>query len=747
MEATPATTATRRERFELFFVSALVLFLELACIRWFPAHILFLSYFTNAVLLACFLGMSVGCWSAGRSRDLIQSTPAVLCLSVTSAVLAEHFQSSDFFGHWVPEQGSAMRTFWGTAAPAYHGPAIPAELLNALVFLVVAAIMVGPGQELGRRLQRVPDRIAAYSLNILGSIGGLALFAAASWLELSPVWWFTAVALAIGYFLRSRAHGRALVVRGALLGITVVATAMTSVFWSPQVRFAREHFWSPYYRVDYEPDRLGIWASLGSHQVMVARSSAIGKGYALPYLLRRDVGLAPFREVLIIGAGSGNDVSRALQWGAERVDAVEIDPVILRLGREHHPDQPYQDSRVTVHLDDGRNLLQSSQRRYDLVVYGNLDSVVLHSGYSSIRLESYLLTQEAFEEVRRHLKPGGWFVVNNGFPRGWVVGRIHQQLQATFGTEPMIFAFPTPRDFPPDSPGGYAILMAGDITRLRTAFQISGSYAMRRNESPGPQTHNGFQPSALLPGEQIAIRLSQAPPPGDLRGATDDWPFVYLRRASVPGQNLRGIALLLLSSLLFLLIVGFRPGKLHDADSALTMFFLGAGFLLLETKAVVQSALLLGSTWMVNTFVILAILVLILLANLLVGRFRPNRLAPFFLGLLLALSAGWAVPLRVLLGLDRLPQLLVAGVLLLSPVLFAGVIFATLFDRSSAPERDFGANIAGAMVGGLTEYLSLVFGFQALALVAGVFYLVAALGVTRLREGSAGGVSVALGHD
>ncbi len=45
----------------------------------------------------------------------------------------------------------------------------------------------------------------------------------------------------------------------------------------------------------------------------------------------------------MIGAGSGNDVSRALQWGAQHVDAVEIDPVIQRLGVENHPDHPYAD--------------------------------------------------------------------------------------------------------------------------------------------------------------------------------------------------------------------------------------------------------------------------------------------------------------------------------------------------------------------------------------------------------------------
>ena len=137
---------------------------------------------------------------------------------------------------------------------------------------------------------------------------------------------------------------------------------------------------------------------------MVSRNENF-PAYALPHLLNRDAGRPAFADVLIIGAGSGNDVSRALQWGAKHVDAVEIDPAIYRLGREYHPDHPYQDERVQIHLDDGRNFLRSTDRKYDLIVYALVDSLVLHSGYSNIRLESFLFTRQTFEDVRRHLKP------------------------------------------------------------------------------------------------------------------------------------------------------------------------------------------------------------------------------------------------------------------------------------------------------------------------------------------------------
>src|SRR5262249_41360083 len=125
--------------------------------------------------------------------------------------------------------------------------------------------------------------------------------------------------------------------------------------------------------------------------------------YALPHLFNRDAGRPPFKEALIIGAGSGNDLSRGLLFGAEHIDAVEIDPVIQRLGREDHPNKPYSDPRVNPVLDDGRNFLRSAPRKYDLVVYALVDSLVLQSSYSNIRLESYLFTRQAFEDIKKHL--------------------------------------------------------------------------------------------------------------------------------------------------------------------------------------------------------------------------------------------------------------------------------------------------------------------------------------------------------
>ena len=152
------------------------------------------------------------------------------------------------------------------------------------------------------------------------------------------------------------------------------------------------------------------------------------------------------------------------------------------------------------------------------------------------------------------------------------------------------------------------------------------------------------------------------------------------------------------------------------------MFFLGAGFMLIETKAVVQMALLFGSTWMVNSIVFCAVLSMILVANLLRAR-RPAALADAVLRRAVGVArrqrgrAARCVP-RTVARACRSPA---RALLAFTPVLFAGVVFAMSFRHAVDADRAFGANVAGAMVGGLSEYSSMLLGFQYVVLVALAF--------------------------
>ncbi len=116
--------------------------------------------------------------------------------------------------------------------------------------------------------------------------------------------------------------------------------------------------------------------------------------------------------------------------------------MILEIGREHHPDHPYSDPRVSVHLDDGRSFLHKTPKQYDLIIFALVDSLVLHSGYSSLRLESFLFTEQAFRDIKARLKPGGVFAMYNFYRQGWVVGRIEKTVEKVFGSKPVVISLP-----------------------------------------------------------------------------------------------------------------------------------------------------------------------------------------------------------------------------------------------------------------------------------------------------------------
>ena len=157
------------------------------------------------------------------------------------------------------------------------------------------------------------------------------------------------------------------------------------------------------------------------------------------------------------------------------------------------------------------------------------------------------------------------------------------------------------------------------------------------------------------------------------------------------------------------------------------MFFLGAGFMLIETKAVVHMALVFGGTWMVNSLVFVGVLVMILLANLFVLVRKPVKLPVYYAGLLITLLLNVFVPLNSFLAATPAVQMLGACSLVFAPVLFAAVIFAVSFSRTEQADRAFGFNIAGAMAGGLSEYASMLLGFRLLLLVAIAFYALSAI--------------------
>ena len=713
----------RRQGLNLFLVGFLVLFFELACIRWFAAYVVFLQFFTNVVLIASFLGMSCGCLAARQPRDWLGYFPFIALGTIVAALAL-----FKVYNHWsglsidVGGQASPQEVFFGTE---YRNPdvaqfAVPIEAVAAVFFVLVALMFVGLGQVLGRAFDAYPNRVMGYTLNIAGSLAGIVGFSAISFIQAPPVAWFLISCAGAAYLLYQTAS---LTRYRALALVTAVVSVSLPTHWFSTAFHTR---WSPYYMVVHDTSNGGIEVNSIGHQKMVPFASA-GSSYTLIHLLQEHSGGAPFHDVLVIGAGSGNDLAHALRFGTSQIDAVEIDPVIQDIGRRYHSDHPYQDPRVVRHLDDGRHFLRTTDHKYDLVIYALVDSLVLHSGYANIRLESYLFTEQALNDVKRVLKPNGLFVMYNFFRQGWIVERIAAMAERTFGCPPLVLSLPYKEILRASSPAGFMAIIAGCHSRVADAFAQHKSFWL--NTVPVRNLDvDGFalQPETMTRDQQREFeRISPTTlihDGGDVLSTSDNWPFLYLRGKLIPDLTKRSMVML------GLLGVGMVYLFLPRGRIAINgrMFFLGAAFMLLETRAVVQMALLFGSTWLVNSAVFFTVLVLILLSNLYVLKTQRLRLFGHYVGLLILLMVGVLVPLDLFLS-GGIPWRYAAPcILALGPMFFAGIIFAASFRDATNPDLAFGSNIAGSVLGGVAESFSMLLGFQHLLFLAMLFYLLSA---------------------
>lgn len=731
----------------LVLISAVMLLLELACIRWFGATVAFLTFFTNIVLLASVTGIGVGCLAARHRWDFAPWVLPLLLASVAFSGMTWDAAQSRALAVSLGDQERPDQVYYGAEDQPWAGMKLPIEALAAIVFALVALTFVGLGQAMGRAFREIPNRLVAYAADLGGSIAGTVGFAALSSWQAPPIAWFAIAGLGVVTITPRRAplvrrvkwQMPSRVVALACLAMLLVGVAS----WSRNP--AAETAWSPYYRVEYFPDSRLIRTNAIGHQMMHdVRTSA--QTYSLPYLLARDAGMAPFRDVLVMGAGSGNDVAAALANGAESVHAVEIDPVLQRLGREHHPNRPYDDPRVAPVLDDGRSFVRSAppgtargDGNFDLIVYALVDSLVLHSGYSSLRLESFLYTEDAFRDAKARLRPGGVVCVSNYFRQGWMVARLREMAKSAFGGEPIVISIPFQADILPDSQRGYfTMLLAGNVEPIRSVFAQHGAFwstaSLERQRSA-----SGYAaiPPEALGGPGATMKIAPSAVKADAEGLvpTDDWPFLYLRTPSIPWLNLRGM--LLMAGLAVALLLALAPGRGRGAVlPSGRMFFLGAGFMLLETKGIVHLALLFGSTWMVNSIVFAAVLIMVLLSNLLAMAIRPSRLWPWYAGLFASLAVNLLVPMETFLGMPGPWKAVLSCAVVFTPIAFAGVIFSASFARSEDPDADFGANVGGIVLGGLSEYASLLVGFNGLIGLAIAYYALSAISILGRRKGA-----------
>jgi len=501
-----------------------------------------------------------------------------------------------------------------------------------------------------------------------------------------------------------------------ILGVTFVVCVL---LLSLRDHKHAETYWSPYQKLDlranydegqitsYTLNTNDSWYQqivdlspefVHSHPNEFRTVPAPWRAYNLPYRFYPEP-----ESVLVLGSGMGNDVAAALRNGAARVIAVEIDPLILKLGQELHFEHPYESPRTQVVLNDARSYLQNSHEHFDLIVFSLLDSHTTASHFSNIRIDNFVYTREALSRARQLLKGDGLFVIKFQVDVPWIVGRLQALMQQTFGEYPIQFQTETSRY---DTGGRFFI--AGSRERIARAMS-------------DPQLSSFIRAHSGMRSENARV-------------TTDDWPYFYQREPGLPINVILISVAVLLTFGWFLRQSGFPNVKM---DSHL--FLLGAGFMLLEVQIVSRMALLFGTTWVVNSIVISGLLCLIVSANLLHQRLPrlTRRLA--YTGLFASLLISFAVPLDSLFFPSLLARVVVSILVLCLPILFAGLVFISSFEKTGFEGAALGSNLFGSLAGGLLESLSLWFGLRSLIVIAVLIYAGSAMSLFRRISASGPG--------
>lgn len=727
-------SAEHRRWLELFLLSFAGLYLELLVIRWMSVDIRTFSVFKTFPLVVCFVGLGAG-FAMGRDK-YFRYLPLALLWFILWMRLPDFLNLSQ----WLIVPSFNVNVQWVDFGD-FRGQAEYMAKFMVIIILLLSgpfAIMVAIGSRLGV-LFNESKALVAYCINVGGSIAGSVIFSLlcfsglAPWELLLPV-----LLLLLIYLPRKRTNSN--------LNVLVACLCLVLAAWNPDFDTSddptlaqsgnRTTYWSPYQRIDTYPYRvpsakngkpitvgLYIFSNKLLYQVAIDCSGksypsadlpetfkrntlSFSRRYTLPFLLKD----AKNANVLIVAAGSGNDVSEALQHGVASVDAVDIDPVILRLGKLYHPGHPYSDPRVSVTCDDARDFFNHCKKRYDLIVFSHLDSHIVTGQGASVRLDNYVYTKESFAKVMRLLKPDGLLVVSFFTCKPWLKDRLYLTMKEAIGYSPLVFQFD---EHLRDDPG----------------YVTNTSYVAGTPVKAGlvklPESDAGV--FVIAPMKNLA----------PVRKLTDDWPFLYVIPQAVDWPYMLVVAEILLIALL----VGRKAlfGKPAD-ESSWQLFFMGAAFLLLELQSVSRLAQLYGSTWLTAAVVINGVLIMILLATLLVlgnaATFNKHITLLYSL-LFVLLATSYFLPVNTVMEWCAEYGILghfIVSVVTVLPMGAAALIFATCFSGAQLPGRLLAFNLFGSVIGAMLEYLSNYTGINALVALAAVLYLISYLCVLRAER-------------
>jgi spermidine synthase len=572
------------------------------------------------------------------------------------------------------------------------------------VLILIVDIFVPLGRVLGRLMNAHPNPIWSYSVNIFGSILGTWAFVLLSFSYQPPFIWFLITAIFLGIFVLWSPRDK--IINLALLALVVVLSWFASL-----VPGALKVVWSPYQKIVVEQSRTAwpgnyhIAVNNVGYQAIINLSdenvSAHPESYppALKGLSQYDMPLNLHpdpKSFLIVGAGSGNDAAGGLRNRVESLTAVEIDPAIIAIGRELHPEKPYSSPTVQIVTDDARSFFATTAEKYDVISFGLLDSHTT-TAMTNARLDHYVYTKESIILAKSLLNEGGIMALTFEVQRPFIADRIHRVLEEVFNQPPLMFRIP-------GSPYGIGGVMfvTGDLENVQMQLSQNPSLAAYIKKLQ----------------QDYPIQLAY-----NTKITTDDWPYLYLGSPRIPV-----LYYLLIGLVIVIFARSYRKWEartdLSFANRSFWHFaFLGAAFLLLEVQNISKASVVLGNTWQVNAVIISSILAVALVANWITYKFPRLPLTWVYALLIGTALSLYFVDLARFGSLPYFAKAVIVGSLTSLPMLFSGIVFVRSFAVTVDKSNALGANLIGALAGALLQSITFIVGIKALLLVVAGFYL------------------------
>lgn len=703
----------------IFLISVLGLFLELLFIRWIGTEIRIFAYLQNTILVVCFLGLGLGMFTSSKPIEIRQSLiPLTVLLSLMAVTISR--STLGRISEMLSVGGDLI--IWSGGEASNSNQRIILMLgglvLTYGVLVLIVDMFVPIGRILGRLMNRNPNPIWAYSVNIFGSILGTWSFVLLSFFYQPPFVWFLITGILLAIFILWSKHDRR-------LNFILLAAIVILSWFASQVSGVMDVIWSPYQKLvvrQSRADEIGkyqIEVNNASYQEIMDLSQAYVSThpetfpaqlnglsqYDIPSLFHPDP-----KSILIVGAGTGNDVAGALRHNIPSITAVDIDPAIIAIGRHLHPETPYSAPEVRVVNDDARSFFATTSDKYDIISFGLLDAHTATS-MTNARLDHYVYTKESFLQAKSRLKEGGVMVLNFYAQRLFIVDRIQKALEEVFNQAPLVFVVE-----PTTYGRGGVMFVTGDLKNIQNQLAKNNRLA------------------AYISQQQKAYPL---PLSHTTKVITDDWPYLYLESPKIPA-----LYYLLIVAMTLISMRSYRKWQANNNQSLTSrtswhFFFLGAAFLLLEVQNISKASVVLGNTWQVNAVIISSILAMALLANWIAYTFPKLPLPPVYL-LLIGSSLGlYFVDLARFGFLPYATKAIVVGTLTSLPMLFSGIVFVRSFTVARDKSNALGANLIGALAGALLQSMTFVTGIKALLLIVAAFYLFALLTAPAQSEAEA----------